>query len=69
MTMLSSEHVKLFQVCLLTYTMAFQCVLYLLYVCLFVLCHLVRKSSYIYKFQISLNRLVITQSWKKLGSL
>ena len=29
------------QVCLLAYTMAFQCTLYLLYVGLFVLCHLV----------------------------
>ena len=34
----------MWKVCLLTYTMAFQCALYLLYVCLFVLCHLVREG-------------------------
>ena len=36
---------KLMQVVLLAYTMAFQCTLYILYVGLFVLCHLVSQST------------------------
>jgi len=53
------------QVCLLTYTMAFQCVLYLLYVCLFVLCHLVGDHSKLEKTGIPLKRIVVKPRAKK----
>jgi len=53
------------QVCLLTYTMAFQCVLYLLYVALFVLCHLVGDHSKLEKTGIPQKRIVVKPRAKK----
>jgi hypothetical protein len=53
------------QVCLLTYTMAFQCALYLLYVCLFVLCHLVGDHSRLEKTGVPMKRIVVKPRAKK----
>jgi len=47
------------QVCLLAYTMAFQCALYLLYVGLFVLCHLVGDHSKLEKTGLPQKRIVV----------
>jgi len=47
------------QVCLLAYTMAFQCTLYLLYVGLFVLCHLVGDHSKLEKTGLPQKRIVV----------
>jgi len=47
------------QVCLLAYTMAFQCALYLLYVGLFVLCHLVGDHSKLEKTGLPQRRIVV----------
>ena len=57
------------QVCLLAYTMAFQCALYLLYVGLFVLCHLVSSCILIiacisFSFNAILEHILIQFYWK-----
>merc|ERR1712212_179905 len=53
------------QVCLLTYTMAFQCVLFILYVALFVLCHLVGDHSKLEKTGIPQKRIVVKPRAKR----
>jgi len=53
------------QVCLLAYTMAFQCALYLLYVGLFVLCHLVGDHSKLEKTGLPQKRIVVKPRVKK----
>jgi len=53
------------QVCLLAYTMAFQCTLYLLYVGLFLLCHLVGDHSKLEKTGLPQKRIVVKSRAKK----
>ena len=50
---------KLMQVVLLAYTMAFQCTLYILYVGLFVLCHLVSQSTIFAPFKVSFRNTLV----------
>merc|ERR1719427_216251 len=53
------------QVCLLAYTMAFQCTLYLLYVGLFILCHLIGDHSKLEKTGLPQKRIVVKPRSKK----